>query len=409
MSDYEYARTINLTPEKDPVVSFEEAFGGEYSNASGKRAQKRAERQEKRVTRIENRNVRKETRGVAKQTRKDAVATAKTNRKVNKRVLKQQGKTAVAQERLNRNAIKAQAAKDAARENNEEVLPNDEVANSSEPTNTQLTNGAPPQESLVEQEQQDTGVNTEESQAPDAAEVAMDTDDTEPNSAPDEGDNEQNWEPDFESSFSGDEQFSTEANDADNAIVINIHPTIRNAAEQQVFHELKAHKYRGQIGNGGNDIEAQTNAQMHMQKAKTISNFLEEYCNAAGGNAKKAAYRKKVVHTAMKEARQGWKNKIAAKKKTAGTTHVAKNLDPQISNDKIVIPAEETSGIKGSRTEQEISSAEKNPNTRVFEVTSNASGPLNNPNWKSYLVGIGLAIGVIFVLSSTNVLKSIKK
>jgi hypothetical protein len=139
--------------------------------------------------------------------------------------------------------------------------------------------------------------------------------------------------------------------------------------------------------------------------------MLGDYSEARGGKGRSKEVRaaKKAAKSELKASRKGkgLAQKIA-QKAAPKATPVAESLNPEISEDEISIPAEETEQFVGGTGSGTMDSNQANPQnvavTRTVELTSNASGPLAQIDLKTAAITVGAAIGVLLLLRATKVL-----
>lgn len=379
------ATIVRLSPSENQtmeVATFEEAFG-EHSNLHGKgrarrakrKAARQANRQKKRMTRIQNRQVRKSTR--------------KANRQANKQHRVESRLTRKATRKASRNTGEDETDTPADQEDETASTP-DASGQTQDATND-----------LDTPSKSSTDDGSEQSEAP--AEEGSDSPDESDQSGQDESNDSGEEEPDY--GFSGEEaesSFNSEINDDGAPRQMQIHPAVMDTARKIVWNEQLVSNLEGQLGQGGNDNEIHGHIQNRQDRIEKLESMLGDYSEATGKHsaaraAKKAA--RKELHAA-KAARKG-----KGKKPQKGTP-VAESLHPDISQDEISIPAEETeSGADG--TGSDLLSSE-NPNqvseTRKVELTSNASGPLSTIDWKTVGITAGVVAGILILLKVTKVL-----
>lgn len=410
--NYNQATIIHLSPSRDngmiEVATFDEAFGA-HSNLKGKfrakrakkKAAKQANRQTKRMTRIKNRQERKTTRKTGRQQNRQQKAEAKVFKKATKQ-----------DARLTRKSNR-QASRDTGAE--DEVMPPED----------QEENGAamPPEGSVDESQEQANPPASQYSEEESGEETEESGEEAEPDSE-EEGESveeTEEWNPEEESEFEGDGRsefdfslndstFDDEMNDGPRRIIIS--GPVMDTARKIVWNQQEVHNLKSKLGKGGNDLEIQGKLENRTNRIEQLESMLGDYSEARGGKGRSKEVRaaKKAAKSELKASRKGkgFVKGLAKKAAAPKATPVAESLSPEISEDEISIPAEETEQFVGGTGSGTTDPNQANPQnvavTRTVELTSNASGPLAQIDLKTAAITVGAAIGVLLLLRATKVL-----
>ncbi len=123
-------------------------------------------------------------------------------------------------------------------------------------------------------------------------------------------------------------------------------------------------------------------------------NWLENKLAAFKENSTTAGQgRERGAHIGMAR-RKSVNARMEFRNRSKGVTPVEADLDPEISRDKIEIPASNATGIHGLDLQDDFDA----PNARIVELTSNADGDKKKIPWKPILIGVGVGLVAIGVL-----------
>lgn len=408
------------------VASFQEAFG-EFSEARGRgRARRKARKVERQEIKSAKKQARIKKRADAQQARQQK-RTSRVAMAQERRMQRKQG-------RLQRKALGEKEENE--EENQMPVNQQEEQGGASEQEQSSS------QEQGAETQTQDT---TDEPQQEGAAEGEYETTQDSDVEAGDQEEAEidaEQGESDEESGFTGElgfdgviamspedaqwnEYFSSAAGKK------KINPKVKLLARriEQRKHIIKvleknfarAQKRATQIAN---KIQAKISKQRDIlakmeAKLASYSKFEGDYSEARGGRSA-VAKRKAEVRIAKQEARKERKaavkalrqqnraNKIAAKnaaKSGGNETPVDRELNPEISEQRIEVPAsEENSGFNGTGL---IGLDEQNdidaPETRKFDLKfSNADGAKPSIGMKEVLIGAAIGVAAILIIKKVT-------
>lgn len=429
---------VTLEGEGDTSVGFEEAFG-EFSEARGRRRERRrARRQERKLKRITRRQERKNLRQQMRSDRKARASEQRSLRKANRRAMRQGG--------------------------DEEG--GDDYSNEEAPTDT--STGVPADESTPMPSDDGSGYS-EPSEAPN--EAPMDSEDMGNDSVSEEDAvNSETGESDYESGFTGDYGFDGQRQPSELDIEFDnfyssaegeakIHPRVKELSrrieknkelakriEARIFKINERVSASGKpIGRVDTNILRSLNAQLGRirsliadleSKLAGYTRFIGEYSEASGGQWRENARRRAEVRQAKRSARKERQGFIKAKRKARvqelmgqmvaqgvprkearmkareqarlenpyNVTQVDGKLNAEFSPDKIVVPPATESvsnemassfngtGLIGLDDYNDIDA----PPVRNIELDfSNASGKMKG-NWKWIAIGVVVAVGGIF-------------
>lgn len=400
------------------VTTFDDAFG-DYSNAGGRERRKKRKlerieaRREVKAARISARNEAKASRQEARQGRKLArkqrrtsiagERLAKRQQRVSARALRRGTKVGARLERRGlRTALRGR--RKAMRQDEPEVEMDDQTATENgvaEPTDSYQE----PQQQYQEEDNQDgyVGGYSEE--------------------PTDEGYNE---ESDYEEQDNEDEGIA-EGTDADleggdetgfdgTGSASNLNPALLSIANKIEWNDElidrlwdkvdEAYRLGRDVSNIENVIDARE------ERISQLEGELDSWCNADGITPKEADLRKRQVVQARAMANR---NRLNATRPRQGRryhggseTPVEAELNPEFGKNRIVVPAEEKASATGLNGLDLIDDYDA-PDTRTFELTSNAAGDfIKKPiNWGNVMLGIVLGGAIIYALKKYKVLDKI--
>lgn len=385
--------TLDGSGEENSTLTFEQAFG-DYSELRGRgRARRHKRRMERQQNRIERRRQRKRARQEMRSEQQEARQSRKDTRK---------------SRRLSRKAMGDDGSEDTASDESSD-------SGSGSGSSTRDTTDEPQSEGGYEGEYQTT----------------QDGDLEAGQQEEDQVDNEQG-ESDEASGFTGDVSFDGTIEMSEDDVRWNeyfssaegakkINPNVRNLARRIEQHKEVISRIENNlrgliIGNADKTKITHVRKQLawHRNKLKEqegklagYSSFDGDYSEARGGR-RAVSRRKAEVRHAKREARKERKAVIRANRKNArlekrgrGVTEVESGLNPEIGNNQIEVPADETSsfssqgtGLIGLDEQYDIDA----PETRKFDLNfSNADGTTSKSlNIKN--IAIGVAIGVVAVI-----------
>lgn len=437
---------VRLSPNQTVrSVSFDEAFGESYSEARGKRQAKKAAKQAARSTRKSAKQTAKVQRKVAKQAGKAEVRTARKQARIAPRAaaqaMRQENKTNKLVMRQDRRALR-RGPDPVVEEQFEEELPTTELEQGSgdvEYTN-EPNEGRPNRNASQQQE--------EESFEEPAGEQEYYEQNAEEGPVQEE-------EEAAEEEFYGEEEnpdgygFDGVANDdsqksdfADSeAELIGVPPAVVNCAtkiewNKEFISRLKEQKAKlAAKDENTDDVDTKINRCFNRisdleMKLKKYANYDGEFSSASGDDfIEMRGKRQRNASTAQKLGRvaQISKAKRAAAGKRAairgggmrsggqaGPTPVDASLQPEFSEQKIVIPAEEKESATGPELNafRNLGDYNETQPTKV-EIGSDFSGKYISDglkkNWKGLAIGLAVAGIAIWAINKYKVVDKILK
>lgn len=428
---------IRLGPETkiSRVSTFEEAFG-EYSEARGKRQEKKAARQaartERKVKKQANKLVKKQAKAatkVGKQQAKSAVKVARQQKRADKKVAKQGVRTSKMQAkqgrkterkglRLDRRAMGKEELPQ------EEVLPTEEAveengeiseggeAQYSEPNTLESRGGSSQEEAEEESEEENVSEEEEPEESTDESEEPAD----------EEGyqeEYEDNFDVEFFGSFDGNEQklvtddyFSYCCADG-KTVKAKINPKVKEAAMKAEWNKEVVCRLKPLAEQETDEQKLQElsdKISTHMGRAVIFENKLTKYENpskscAAGQNPETIRRRSAEVAGARREARKARagariRSVNSGRTKGKGLTQVEQELNPKIEPNRITVPG--SSSASGSQTgivyldQRDDYDA---PEALEVQLGFDGIGAIKSINWKWVLAGVVLAGATIYAVN----------
>lgn len=410
------------------VTTFEDAFG-EYSNAGG-----RERRKKRKLERIEARREVKSARIGARSETKAARQEARQGRKL----ARKQRRTSIAGERLAKRQQRVSAraerrgtkvgARLQRRGLRTDLRGKRKAMRRGEPEGemdeqTAAENGViQPQEGYQEPQREDAQQQYQEEDNQEGY-VGGYTEEPTDEAYEDEGNYEE--EGSYEEQ-DNEEEGAAEGTDADleggdetgfdgSGMGSNVNPKLLDLANKIEWNDELIERLMDKadesfrLGRAVDNIEQVIDARE--ERISQLEGELEDWANADGLSPKQVDGRIRQVERARAMAKR---NRINATKPKQGRryhggseTPVETELNPEFSPNRIVVPAEEKSPAIGLNGLDLIDDYDA-PDTRTFELTSNASGITKNPiNWGNVMLGIVLGGAVIYALKKYKVLDKI--
>lgn len=431
---------VTLTPRENSsntvrVATFEEAFG-EFSEARGRgrerRAKRRADRQRKKRQRIADRQ---ETRRLKRTTR---IANRGERKKMRQDVRAQQQEA----RQLRKDTRKSRRV--ARKEMGEQEEPQEEQTQSQEQggddSQYQEQGGDNSQGGVVGEEQggqsEEQGGQVEEQVQEQGGNGEGEAESTEEGQV-EEADQEVSEEGgEEESGFDGEDEllgaedtYNSELRGAEDYYLnvdgqmTKINPKVAEVSKRIEYNKYTLSRLEMRLTNVKTVEEReQVLNQIARRKAriKELEGMLEGY-SSARGNSKHGANRRREIAKARKDARVKLRRekkeakieKRKAFRKDGGSeTSVEKDLNPDISEQRIEVPAsEEVSGFNGGTglIGVDDNSDYDAPAVRKFDLKfSSADGGVAKPktNWTAIAIGVGVGVLAIYLIKKYKVLEA---
>lgn len=163
------------------------------------------------------------------------------------------------------------------------------------------------------------------------------------------------------------------------------------------------------LGRAVDNIEKVIDARE--ERISQLEGELDEWCNADGLTPKQVAGRRREVEKALAQAKR---NRVKATRPRHARRHhggsetpVERELNPEFSPNKIVIPAEEKASATGLNGIDLVDDFDA-PDTRIVELSSNFLGvDTKSINWGAIMAGIVIGGVAIYALKKYKVLDKI--
>lgn len=432
-------RVIKLGPvNSSPTnISFEEAFG-EFSELRGKgrarRAARKADRIEKRKTKKINRI---EARDEVKNARQEARMGRRERRKSTRQSIRSE-QQAARQDRRNFRAENRLSRKAARGQNSEENAPLEQGLDQGvdqEMGQTQNQGYAPQEQGggydsgYADQGSYDSGNSDQgsyDSGSSDQggydatytdAESPYDYGNDETGGLYEQGDSSEDYGNDYGNDYASD--YSTDndipeggdfnfdgimgAEDRFNELSdtkIRVNPDIQSIADKLEWNkELVSRLEDKRNQSNANPQEISKVILMRTERIGDLSKQLDDYYNCCGNYSSMDANDEKGKHSRKKEIRCA---RMRAKSKL---TKVQKDLNPEITTNKIVVPAKEPNSNATGLNGLDLMNDYDAPNVREIQLGADGSKSNSGIKLSSVLLGVGIGIAVVWAVKKYNLIK----